>query len=167
MLETTATNEETTTEYEIIKDAVATIEVDKESGYITKMYMDLTDCVNVSNETTELSKMTLEILFSKFNEVGEIKIDQEIIDNAVDEAMMEAMEYAQEYIYAIEWEVMYEGYTTYTNTDLEYDGPKPESVNVTIEDDYVKDGTIVINGYTVTIVDGEIQTPTLNAAEQA
>lgn len=160
VIATASTDAADSSMFQVNGDTTMDIEVDKETGYITRLYMDLTDAVSVSSEDVSMTKMTFEFLLSDFNEVGTLTIDQNIIDNAMDQDMIDAMTYADTYIDAIEWEVLYDSYDSYTNVDLEYDGPKPDKVDVQIVDGYVTDGVIVVNGYTVQIVDGEVQTPT-------
>ena len=56
--------------------------VEKKSGYITKIYTDLSDLIVLEDD--ESPKFIININFSKFNDVGEIEIPVEIIKNAVE-----------------------------------------------------------------------------------
>jgi len=154
--------------YKFTSDIVIDIYVDKDTGYITKVYTDLKDIVSYEIEPvdgeeaveTEITAFDIEIILSKFNETKVEEIPNEIIENAVDEEIMEVQTYAYDYISAVEWEVWdYEEVSTYNSTDLEYDGPKPELVDLTLEYGTVVSGTIKINGYTMTITEGEVSVP--------
>ena len=154
---------DSSTDFQIKDGITADLEIDKKTGYITNMTFDLKNVMDMTSEEGEVTKFTIDIAFSKFNEVGTVTIDQKIIDSAVDGALQELMDYADDYIDAIELEVLFEDYTSYNGTDLEYSGPKPEKVDVAIVDDEVTDGIIVINGYTMEIKNGVVQTPRKNS----
>lgn len=147
--------------FTVVSGAKAIIEIDKKTNYITKITLDLTSAIKMEQEGGELTTFKMEATFSEFNKVGDLTIDPSIISGALDEETEKVRGYAEDYIDAIEWEVMLEeDLTNYNNPDLEYDGPKPEKVEVTLVDNEVQDGIIVINGYTMEIKDGKVGTPT-------
>lgn len=126
-------------------------------GYITKMEINMP--LTVTEDSLSMSaEMNMIFEFSKFNEVGTISIPEDIMTNAKqlidEEKKMELHTYAYDYMYAIILKAPKDG--KFTDTTLEYDGPKPTSVNLLIEDYTVKEGTMVIDGYVITIVDGDV-----------
>lgn len=125
-------------------------------GYVTKMVLVLPMSFEEEGQTATINT-TLSVEFSKFNEVT-ASIPEEVTANAKDAKILEIQTYVEDYILEIEWNIVAEDmYTTYTNTELEYEGPKPTKVDVTIENGYVMDGTIEVDGYKATIVDGIIE----------
>lgn len=157
-LETTALEDES---YEFINDVVLDIYVDKSTGYVTRIYTDLQDAVKYDAEDVEITSFNMEIIYSNFDKVSVTEIPEEVVENAIDKEVYELQTYATDYISEVEWDnENYDEYSTYTNTNLEYDGPKPESVNLTLNYGTVVSGTIKINGYTMTITDGIVSMPT-------
>ena len=157
-LETTALEDES---YEFINDVVLDIYVDKSTGYVTRIYTDLQDAVKYDAEDVEITSFNMEIIYSNFDKVSVTEIPEEVVENAIDKEVYELQTYATDYISEVEWDnENYDDYSTYTNTNLEYDGPKPESVNLTLNYGTVVSGTIKINGYTMTITDGIVSMPT-------
>lgn len=157
-LETTALEDES---YEFINDVVLDIYVDKSTGYVTRIYTDLQDAVKYDVEDVEISSFNMEIIYSNFGKVSVTEIPEEVVETAIDKEVYELQTYATDYISEVEWNnENYDEYSTYTNTNLEYDGPKPESVNLTLNYGTVVSGTIKINGYTMTITDGIVSIPT-------
>jgi hypothetical protein len=149
-------------EYEVTDDIVIDIYVNKKSKYITKIAFDLTDSIQIKDadtENTSITKFTMELKFDKFNEVEEISIPEDVIKNAIDQKIASAKEDMEDYIQTIEYTYMFEDNipSKVTATDLDKDGVVPEKVEVTLNSDgEVENGTIVINGLTGTIKDGEV-----------
>lgn len=133
------------------------IEVTVKDGYIAKMVMKMPMSMTNEGQTTSVN-VTISFDFSKFNEVSGVSIPQEVIDKAIDQKEYEVREYAEDYLSEIEWALFGEDdtVTTYTDTTLEYEGPKPTKVELTVENGYVGNGVIEIEGYRATITDGEI-----------
>lgn len=149
-------SEETDNEETTIDVNNVLIEVTVNDGYITKMVLDMPTTAESEGVTFD-SNCTLTIEFSQFNEVGDVAIPAEVIENAIDLKIYEIASYAESYISEIGWEVIFaEEDMTYTGTGLEYDGPAPSKVEVSIIDGEVADGIIEIDGYRVTVVDGTI-----------
>lgn len=135
-----------------LENVVITVTVT--DGYITKMIMTLPMSMTEEGQTINIDAV-LTFEFSKFNEVT-VTIPEDVLANAVDSKILEIESYVYEYIYEIEWNVE-EDTTTYTNTDLEYDGPKPTKVDVTLEDASVVSGVIEMEGYKAIITDGIVE----------
>lgn len=135
-----------------LNNVVITITVKDE--YITKLTMNLPMSMTEEGQTINVDAV-LTFEFSKFNEVT-VTIPESVIANAIDIKIYEIENYVSDYIFEIEWNVD-ENTTTYTNTDLEYDGPKPTKVDVTLEDGYVVSGVIEMDGYKAVITDGNIE----------
>ena len=123
-----------------------------ENNYITKMTFDF----EVANGDTTTS-FNITNNFSKFNEVGDLSIPSEAI-NAMDEDILDIMNDATMYIFEVNYYCASNNLvtTTFTNTDLKYEGVKPDSVNLEIVDGMAKTGSIEISGYRFTITNGEI-----------
>lgn len=149
-------SEQTDTEGATIDVNNVNIEVTVIDGYVTKMVLDMPMTAESEGITFD-SNSTLTIEFSKFNEVGDVTIPADVTENAIDLKIYEIATYAESYISEIGWDVIFaEEDMTYTNTALEYNGPAPSKVEVSIVDGEVTDGTIEIEGYRVTIVDGSV-----------
>lgn len=134
-----------------------TIEVSVKDGYITKITMKMPMEIKSEGQTSGVNA-TISFEFSKFNEVSGLSIPQDVIDKAIDQKEFEVRENVEDYLSEIEWALLGEDYTatTYTDTTLEYDGPKPTKVQLTIESGYIGSGVIEIEGYRATITDGKI-----------
>lgn len=124
-------------------------------GYISKMVVSLPMTFEEEGQTATVNT-TLTVDFSKFNEVT-ATIPEEVTANAKDGKILEIQTYVEDYIFEIEWNIEEENIESYTNAELEYEGPKPTKVDVSIEDFYVMDGTIEIDGYRATIVGGIVE----------
>lgn len=150
------TGSETGTEDATIDTENVDVEVTIIDEYVTKMVL-IVPMSATSEGVTLDSECTITIEFSKFNEIGDIVIPNDVIENAIDSKIYEVATYAESYISEIEWDVLLnEENITYTNTELEYDGPVPTKVEVDIVDGQVIDGVIEIEGYRATIVDGSV-----------
>jgi len=122
-------------------------------GNITQMDMSLP--MNVTEEGVSMNAdVNMVIKFSKLNEVGEVTIPKEVSENATDMKAVEVTQYAYLYMEAIEENVIADG--KITQTTLEYEGPRPTKVDVDVVSGLVTNGEMVIDGYNVTIKDGEI-----------
>lgn len=135
-----------------LNNVVITVTV--KDGYITKLIMTMPMSMTEEGQTINVDAV-LTFEFSKFNEVT-VTIPENVIANAIDIKPIEIENYVSDYIFEIEWNVE-EDTTTYTNTDLEYDGPKPTKVDLTLEDGYVVSGVIEMDGYKAVITDGNIE----------
>ena len=135
-----------------LNNVVITVTV--KAGYITKLIMTMPMSMTEEGQTINVDAV-LTFEFSKFNEVT-VTIPENVIANAIDIKPIEIENYVSDYIFEIEWNVE-EDTTTYTNTDLEYDGPKPTKVDLTLEDGYVVSGVIEMDGYKAVITDGNIE----------
>lgn len=124
-------------------------------GYVSKMVVSIPMTFEEDGQTATVNT-TLTIDFSKYNEVT-ATIPEEVTANAKDGKILEIQTYVEDYISEIEWYVEEPNLESYTNTELEYEGPKPTKVDVSIEEYYVIDGTIEIDGYRATIVDGLVE----------
>ena len=82
-------------EYEIASDVVVDIYVDKTSGYITKISMDLAKVISLDTEAQiEISEFTFTISLSEFDKVGNVTIPEDVIANAIDQ---DAWDYDDEF----------------------------------------------------------------------
>ncbi len=156
-----------TSSFHVSKDIEADIYIDKQNSYISRMEADLTGAITTDTNgcidkecDLEYTKLKISMSLSNYNNVTVNDIGEDIIQNAIDKEAIEVQEYAESYIYEVAYLSFTEHFETFTFTGLEYDGPEPEFVDLYLEDNYVMSGTIVINGYTVTIIDGEIGIPT-------
>ncbi len=74
-----------TTYYEIVRDVIVDLYVDKNTNYITKICMDLKDAIQLDENEAEVSMFTIILTFSEFNNVGTLTIPEEVIQNAIDQ----------------------------------------------------------------------------------
>lgn len=116
--------------------------------------------INVQEESNQFTvTLKLDINFSKYGEVEDIKVPQEVLDKAIDEEELEIRTYIESYANEIEWDVWEneeKDNAQYTDTTLEYDGPAPTKVDVLVQDSEIISGVIEINGYTATFENSEI-----------
>lgn len=77
--------EDLTETVEFNDDVVMDVYISKDKKYLKKIYIDFSKFVKIEDEDAEMTEFNLEISFDKFNKVGDIKIPQEVIDNAVEE----------------------------------------------------------------------------------
>ncbi len=132
------------------------VEVTVGDGYVTKIVLIMP--ITLTSEGTMVDvDCTMAMEFSQFNEVGNVTIPSDIIENAIDFNVYETALYAESYISAISWKLGFdEDNHIYTNTELEYGGPQPSKVEISIVDSEIADGIIEINGYRATIVAGTV-----------
>lgn len=95
--------------------------------------------------------------FSNFNTTGEITIPENVLNNTMDINDYNSYVYAYNYLVAIET-YLYDFYDdmTFTDTSLDYGGPEPDIVKAYIEDGYIADGLVEVEGYRFRVQDGEI-----------
>lgn len=136
-------------------DVVIKFSVDKKH-LITKMETNipLHFSIDMQEQRTEFT-VTLKMIgeFSKYNEIEEIKVPQEVIDKAVDAEEKEARDNIESYADEISWDVWEnedKDNKQYTDTTLEYGGPTPTKVDVLLENGEVISGVIEIDGYVAT-----------------
>ena len=101
---------------------------------------------------------TIKISYSKYNEDIDVDIPSTVIDSANEYEVYEKKLNINEYLNKIKTYLFNNDYDSdkYNNTDLEFDGVKPSVVNLSIENNLVKDGVIEADGYKATIVNGNI-----------
>lgn len=129
------------------------LEVTVKDKNITKMTMSLPMDLDGIKTTAQMT-----MTFSKFNEVGNVTVPEEVIYTAFDEEKEEARMDVDSYIMEIEL-LAEDGEIAdgkYTATDLMYPGEAPSKVDVVIENGEVVSGIIEMNGYRATITDGYI-----------
>lgn len=80
-----AGNEMDSADLDIKGDVKLSITVDTKKNYIKTMEMDLKDAISEQEDVT-YSKIIMTFEFSKFNEVGEVKIPDSIVNKAKEEA---------------------------------------------------------------------------------
>lgn len=72
--------------YEIASDVVVDLYINKKSGYITKMSMDLKDVIKMDESEGELTECTFTFTFADFDKLGTITIPEDVVANAVEES---------------------------------------------------------------------------------
>lgn len=142
-------------------DVVITFSVNKKH-MITKFETNLPIhfSIDMQEERTEFT-VTLKMVgeLSKYNEVEDIKVPQEVIEKAIDAEELEAKQNIESYADEIGWDVWEnedKDNKQYTDTTLEYDGPAPTKVDVLVENGEVISGVIEIDGYVATYQNKEI-----------
>lgn len=130
-----------------------------DKGYITKLEMNTPITIEESGVSVTMN-VSVNVTISKFNELDNVTIPQDVIDSAVNPEdatkEMEVTMYAYQYLMAA-IENTNNGNTIFTDTTLEYDGPQPTSVNLKMEDYDITEGTMVIDGYLITVKDNDIE----------
>ena len=137
----------------VTDDALIYIHVDKNNN-IESIEADFTKIVKYNNKSLE--RFYLLIDYVSFNENDEVKIPSQILENSVDEKVLSIRRYAIDYVKEVNGLKL--GNTITTNTI----GYTIDSANLTVVDDVVKNGTIIIDGYTIEVQDGKISIPVLS-----
>ena len=137
----------------VIDDALIYIHVDKNNN-IESIEADFTEIVKYNNKSLE--RFYLLIDYVSFNENDEVKIPSQILENSVDEKVLSIRRYAIDYVKEVNGLKL--GNTITTNTI----GYTIDSANLTVVDDIVKNGIIIIDGYTIEVQDGKISIPVLS-----
>lgn len=137
----------------VTDDALIYIHVDKNNN-IESIEADFTEIVKYNNKSLE--RFYLLIDYVSFNENDEVKIPSQILENSVDEKVLSIRRYAIDYVKEVNGLKL--GNTITTNTI----GYTIDSANLTVVDDVVKNGTIIIDGYTIEVQDGKISIPVLS-----
>lgn len=141
--------------FTIIDDVPLSIEIDKK-GNIKSIKADFSNSIKYNNVTNyELDKFQLVIKYDSFNETKEVKIPNQILENSFDEKLLSIRRYAIDFVKGVNELKL--GNTTTTNTI----GYTIDSANLTVVDDYVDNGTIIIDGYEIEVKDGKIGVPTI------
>ena len=137
----------------VTDDALIYIHVDKNNN-IESIEADFTEIVKYNNKSLE--RFYLLIDYVSFNENDEVKIPSQILENSVDEKVLSIRRYAIDYVKEVNGLKL--GNTITTNTI----GYTIDSANLTVVDDVVKNGIIIIDGYTIEVQDGKISIPVLS-----
>lgn len=137
----------------VTDDALIYIHVDKNNN-IESIEADFTEIVKYNNKSLE--RFYLLIDYVSFNENDEVKIPSQILENSVDEKVLSIRRYAIDYVKEVNGLKL--GNTITTNTI----GYTIDSANLTVVDDIVKNGIIIIDGYTIEVQDGKISIPVLS-----
>jgi len=143
------------------EDIVIKFSVNKKN-LITKIETEIpvSFSIDMQEQKTEFTiTLKMNIEFSKYNEVEDIKIPEEVKEKAVDLKEQGTRQYVTDYVDAIGWDVWEhpeKDNGQYTDTTLEYDGPQPTKVDVLVENEEVVSGVIEINGYTAIFEDFEM-----------
>lgn len=137
----------------VTDDALIYIHVDKNNN-IESIEADFTKIVKYNNKSLE--RFYLLIDYVSFNENDEVKIPSQILENSVDEKVLSIRRYAIDYVKEVNGLKL--GNTITTNTI----GYTIDSANLTVVDDIVKNGIIIIDGYTIEVQDGKISIPVLS-----
>ena len=137
----------------VTDDALIYIHVDKNNN-IESIEADFTKIVKYNNKSLE--RFYLLIDYVSFNENDEVKIPSQILENSVDEKVLSIRRYAIDYVKEVNGLKL--GNTITTNTI----GYTIDSANLTVVDDVVKNGIIIIDGYTIEVQDGKISIPVLS-----
>ena len=142
--------------FTIIDDVPLYLEIDKK-GNIKSIEADFSNSIKYNNvKNYELEKFKLVIKYDSFNETKEVKIPNQILENSFDEKLLSIRRYAIDYVKGVNELKL--GNTTTTNTI----GYTIDSANLTIVDDNVDNGTIIIDGYNIEVKDGKIGVPTID-----
>lgn len=72
-------------EFNIDKDVVMDVYVNKKTNYITKMVMNLKEAIKMTEEETQITNFEVIMSFSDFNNVGTITIPEEVVTSAQEE----------------------------------------------------------------------------------
>lgn len=151
---------------ESIKDIFSnnTIQLNYEKAevYIVVKDQDITMSIIKAPGKMKIEDQNFDIIvesvdkYSLRNKVGVVEIPSHIIHNALDEEGYNTYLDIESYLDAISYAISYDT-TIYTNTKCEYyEGTYPTEVNIAIEDGYIGNGYIKMNGYLAKISDGEI-----------
>lgn len=140
----------------IINDEEVYITITIKDDYINSMNYSLN--FSFTQDDVEIEMFAdYSYTFSNFNTTGEITISKNILDNTMDINDYNSYVYAYNYLVAI-GTYLYDFYDdmTFTDTSLEYGGPKPDIVKIYIEDGYITDGLIEVEGYRFRVQEGAI-----------
>ena len=134
------------------EDVLIHLDVDK-SGYAKKLEADFENAIRYKVSNYDIDDFKLIINYSKYNKNKNILIPDEILTNSLDAKLTTIRQYAIDYVKGVNDLKL--GSTTYTNTL----GYSIESAELTIVDNIVQSGNIVIHNHNIKIVNGEIGLP--------
>lgn len=133
------------------KDVLLYLTVDKQ-GYTKNLEADFSQAIKYRNLNYEIKKFRLNIEYSKYNKSKSVIIPDEILKNS-NNTKTTIRQYAIDYVKEVNDLKL--GSTTYTNTL----GYSITSAELTIVDDVVQSGNVIIENYNIKIVNGEIGYP--------
>lgn len=134
------------------EDVLIHLDVDK-SGYAKKLEADFENAIRYKVSNYDIDDFKLIINYSKYNKNKNILIPDEILTNSLDAKLTTIRQYAIDYVKGVNDLKL--GSTTYTNTL----GYSIESAELTIVDNIVQSGNVVINNYNIKITNGEVGIP--------
>lgn len=147
-------------EYEIKDSAKINIYVNNKTKYIESLNVDFSSIIKFTNlDSYELDKFYLEIYYDNFNESDSIYIPDEYVNNAILVNIVNAYLDAEDYVSKVNSLKLGDKTTSYKKTNLEYDGVKPEKVDLVIAKGKVISGEIIIDKYKFKIESGELCHP--------
>lgn len=138
--------------YKVVNDALLKVLVSK-NGIIKSLEADFLNSIKYENVKNKITEFKLKIDYSNFNKNKEVKIPKKILESSLDSNLAKIRQYVTDFI--IEVNNLELGNQNITNKF----GYSLTSSDLTIVDNSVQNGIVILNGYTVEINNNQVGIP--------